>query len=378
MVPRGQTHAPRTPTPLELFFDLCFVVAVAALAERLHHALAESHFDAIVAFFMVFFAIWWAWMNFTWFASAYDCDDVPYRVATLVQIAGVLVLAAGVPRAFDSKDFSLIIGGYAIMRLGLVAQWLRAARSDPAGGPTGRRYAAGVAACMLGWSLLLIVAAPWKVAVFVVMAAAELAVPLWAERHYHTPWNAHHVAERYGLFTLIVLGETVLTSTLAIRTALDARGASTGLLTIAACGLAIVFAMWWIYFGHSAADVLRSNREAFPWGYGHYFVFASAAAVGSGIGVAVDENRHIGHVSEAAAVASIAVPVAVYTVGVWFVHVRPHHPAGRVSLGFGIAAALVLLAIALPMIIALLLISLVLAGLVAVIVRFGQEQPQAA
>src|SRR5688572_24301986 len=108
MVPRRQTHGPRSATPLELFFDLCFVVAVAALAERLHHALAESHFDAIVAYVMVFFAIWWAWMNFTWFASAYDCDDGPYRLATFVQIAGVLVLAAGVPRAFDSKDFGLI------------------------------------------------------------------------------------------------------------------------------------------------------------------------------------------------------------------------------------------------------------------------------
>ncbi len=76
---------------------------------------------------MVFFAIWWAWMNFTWFASAYDVDDVPYRLLALVQMGGVLVLAAGVPSAFEHQDFFGITLGYFIMRIGLVAQWVRAA-----------------------------------------------------------------------------------------------------------------------------------------------------------------------------------------------------------------------------------------------------------
>ncbi len=71
-------------------------------ADQLHHAIAEDHVaDGVVGYLLVFFAIWWAWMNVTWFASAYDTDDVAYRLLTFVQIAGVLVLAAGVPRAFD-------------------------------------------------------------------------------------------------------------------------------------------------------------------------------------------------------------------------------------------------------------------------------------
>ena len=81
---------------------------------------------------MVFFAIWWAWMNFTWFASAYDTDDVPYRLTVLVQIAGSLVMAAGIPRVFDDGDSARsIVIGYVIMRLAMVTQWLRAAASDP-------------------------------------------------------------------------------------------------------------------------------------------------------------------------------------------------------------------------------------------------------
>ena len=58
----------------------------------------------VVGFLMAFFGVWWAWMNFTWFASAHDADDVPYRLLTLVQITGVLVYAAAVPRTVEDHD----------------------------------------------------------------------------------------------------------------------------------------------------------------------------------------------------------------------------------------------------------------------------------
>jgi low temperature requirement protein LtrA len=115
-------HEPhRVSTPLELLFDLCFVVAIAQVAGRLHHGIAGDHLLLVLrGYLMVFFAIWWAWMNFTWYASAYDNDDVVYRLTTLVVMAGALVLAAGVPRAFDEGDFKIPTIGYAIMRVGLV------------------------------------------------------------------------------------------------------------------------------------------------------------------------------------------------------------------------------------------------------------------
>ena len=75
-------------------------------------------------------------MNFTWFASAYDTDDVQYRLLTFVQIAGVLIVAAGVPAAFNEQDFTTMVAGYIVMRIALVAQWLRAAREDPPRGPS--------------------------------------------------------------------------------------------------------------------------------------------------------------------------------------------------------------------------------------------------
>jgi low temperature requirement protein LtrA len=129
---RDPHEAHRASTPLELLFDLCFVVAVAQAAGALHHDLAAGAIGhGILNYMIVFFAIWWPWVNFTWFASAYGTDDVAYRLVTFVQIAGVLVVAAGVPSAFEALDFRIMVTGYVIMRIALVAQWLRAAREDP-------------------------------------------------------------------------------------------------------------------------------------------------------------------------------------------------------------------------------------------------------
>src|SRR6266704_4711124 len=172
MLSRGSSEEHRASTPLELFFDLCFVVAVAQAAAQLHHALASGQVaHGLVGYAAVFFAIWWAWMNFTWFASAYDTDDVLYRVATLVQIAGVLVLAAGVPRAFDD-DFVIVSIGYLLMRVALSAQWLRAARDDRPRRSCALRSAAGISACQVGWVARLALPDPWGTVGFAVLGGA--------------------------------------------------------------------------------------------------------------------------------------------------------------------------------------------------------------
>lgn len=321
---RRRDEAHRAATPLELFFDLCFVVGIAQAGRQLVHALAEGHIaHGIAGYLMVFFAIWWAWMNFTWFASAYDNDDPPYRVITLVQIAGVLILAAGVPRGFEHSDFTVVWLGYLVMRLAMVSQWLRAAHgSRGAERRTALRYALGVALCQVGWLGLLFLpegARPW---VFLVMAALELSVPAFAERARPTTWHPHHIAERYGLFTIIVLGETIAAATVAVQSALDEREELGTLLPLAAGGLLLVFAAFWIYFAVRIDLHLRSNTEGFLWGYGHYVVFGSAAAIGAGLEVAVEESVGKAHLSTFGAAACVTVPAALYLVTVWLIHSR--------------------------------------------------------
>ncbi|MFR9795898.1 low temperature requirement protein A [Streptomyces sp. MS06] len=321
---RGRDEAHRAASPLELFFDLCFVVAVAQAGVGLVHAVADAQAgEGILNYAMQFFAIWWAWMNFSWFASAYDNDDVLYRVVTLVQVAGVLVLAAGVSLAFDSRDFTVVWLGYVIMRLAMASQWLRAARSAKgAERTTALRYAGGILLCQVGWLGLVVLPEPARPWVFLVMAVAELCVPVYAERKHPTSWHPRHIAERYGLFTIIVLGETIAAATVAVKTAVDEHDALGDLLPIAAGGLLIVFSAWWIYFAVPVHGHLRSNRQAFLWGYGHYFILSSAAAIGAGLEVAVEQAVGTSHLSALSASAAVTLPTALYLIAVWTMHSR--------------------------------------------------------
>ncbi|MET9349076.1 low temperature requirement protein A [Streptomyces termitum] len=322
---RSREESHRASTPLELFFDLCFVVAVAQAGASLVHAIAEGHAGTgVLNYAMVFFAVWWAWMNFSWFASAYDNDDVLYRVITFVQIAGVLVLAAGVSRAFEEHDFLVVYLGYVVMRLALASQWLRAAHhaGSAAERTLCRRYAGGVLVVQVGWLALLFVpegARPW---VFLVMALAEMAVPLYAEKDTPSAWHPHHIAERYGLFTIIVLGESVAAATVAVKSGIAEHDALNELLPVAAGGLLIVFSAWWIYFVVPAHDRLTDSRQGFLWGYGHYVILMSAAAIGAGLEVTVEEAVGKAHISTLAASASVTIPTAVFLLSVWLLHAR--------------------------------------------------------
>ncbi|MET8169272.1 low temperature requirement protein A [Streptomyces sp. NPDC005329] len=339
---KGETH--RVASPLELFFDLCFVVAIAQAGIQLVHAVAESHAgEGILNYAMVFFAIWWAWMNFTWFASAYDNDDVLYRIVTLVQIAGVLVLAAGISRAFEDHEFVAVWLGYAIMRFALSLQWLRVAWSAEGAERTmALRYVAGVLICQVGWLGLLILPEGGRAWLFLVMAPLEMCVPIYAEKDHPTSWHPHHIAERYGLFTIIVLGETIAAATVAVKSGIDENDALGELLPIAVGGLLIVFAAWWIYFVVPIHGHLRSNRQAFQWGYGHYVVFASAAAIGAGLEVAVEQAVGEAHISTLTASAAVTLPTALYLLTVWVLHARHFKVGTAQQLVLPVAALLVL------------------------------------
>jgi low temperature requirement protein LtrA len=326
MSPRATDEPHRVSSPLELLFDLTFVVAVASITAQLAHGFAEGHV-LLGPFLQVFFAIWWAWMNFTWFASSYDTDDVPYRLLTLVQMAGVLVLAAGVPAAVNDTDYRAVTLGYLIMRVGLVAQWLRMALEHPASRGIGLRYASGIAIVQVGWVGRLLLAEAgllpqaWLVPVFVGLAALELAVPSWAERKHSTSWHPHHIAERYGLFAIILLGESVLAASTGVEASLRAGGLSGSLVTVAISGLVLLFTLWWLYFLEPAGEGLEQHRElSYLWGYGHYGIFAALAALGAGLEVAVERSGGQLDVPAVVVGYAVAIPASVFLVLLSAVH----------------------------------------------------------
>ncbi len=325
MPPRDPHEHHRAATTLELLFDLVFVIAIASAAAGLHHAIAENHaLDGIIRFTLAFFAIWWAWMNYTWFASAYDNDDTVFRVLTMVIMAGALVMAASIGQLFVSLDATTTIIGYIIMRIAMIALWLRAARHDPAHRETALRYAKGIAVVQVFWLSLLVVD-PGNAAVFYLMfvigGLCELAVPVFAERKSSTTWHRHHIIERYGLLNIIVLGESLLAATMALQQAtgdhLDGN-----LIRIALSALVIMFMLWWLYFTDDEHLGSQDLRLSLTWGYGHAVIFAAGAAVGAGFAVLVDVVTHHAEISHVTGELAVAIPLALYLAGLWFVRDR--------------------------------------------------------
>jgi low temperature requirement protein LtrA len=344
MIPRSRDEPHRTATPLELFFDLVFVVAVAQASSALHHGIAEGHAaEALVSYSLVFFGIWWAWMNFTWFASAYDTDDIPYRLLVFVQMTGALIVASGVEPVFRDRDLTIPVLGYVIMRVAGGIQWMRAAKSDPVHRPAALRYRMGISLVQFAWVILLFIPRSLQLPGFILLALVEVLIPVWAERAAPTPWHPHHIQERYGLFTILVLGESILSTSVAIQSAADAGAMNAGLVTVIAGALLIVYAMWWLYFYQRVPQIMTSFRTAFSWGYGHFFIFAATAAVGAGLAVVIDQVTHHAEISAAGAGMAVALPSAIYVFCLWVLQAQPLAKNAFDTLVHPVTAVLILL-----------------------------------
>lgn len=367
MVPRDPAQPHRAASTLELFFDLVFVVAVSIASAQLHHALSHGDFvHGITSYAMIFFAVWWAWMNFTWFATSFDTDDWLYRVTTIVQMGGVLVLAAGIPAAFEHGDFRVPVIGYIVMRVAMIAQWLRASRGAGELRSAARRYAIGIAVVQVLWIIFLIVpSGPPQIVAFVICALLEISVPVFAEYRRQTPWHPHHITERYGLFTLIVLGESLLASANAIIDASHELESFVPLISISALTLAVTASLWWIYFWAPHHRAITTFASSLRYGYTHYIVFAAAAAFSAGIEVQLDVLTGVSHLSNVQASFTVTIPIAIFLLGIWWVAIRAN--ADRVvNTVVPLGAVVVLLDAALPIPVAIS--ALVLIAIVVVLV----------
>lgn len=367
MAPRDPREPGRSASTLELFFDLVFVVAVSIASVQLHHALSAGHvLDGLVTYGLVFFGIWWAWMNFTWFATSFDTDDWLYRVLTIVQMAGVLVLAAGVEPVFTEADHTLSVLGYVVMRLAMVVQWLRASRSDASVRHVARVHAGGIAVLQVLWlAQLALPEVPGRVAL-VALLVAEVAVPVVAQRRGTTPWHPHHIAERYGLFTLILLGESLLASANAIIEAIHDTAALGSLVSIAVLVVVVTAALWWIYFWPPHHRSVTDPGGTLRYGYVHYFVLAAAGALSAGIEVEIDVLTGHSRLDELAASFTVTVPIAVFLAGTWWIAIRDHADP-VVNAVVPLAAVLVLSDPVIPVPVTLTAVILVLVVVVLVL-----------
>ena len=313
----------RVATPLELLFDLTFATCFSFAASQFATELARGRYVAAsLGFGFATFAICWAWINFSWFSSAYDTDDWLFRVATMVQMIGVLVLAIGLRPMFASiergqrLDNSVMVLGYVIMRVALVSQWLRAAKQDPLRRRACLTYAITISIAQVGWVVMIVAQLP-AVGAFVlgaILVLIEFTGPVLAERKDGgTPWHAHHIVERHSLFAIIALGEGVVGTVAPLSAVVEQQGWSLDAALVGIAGTGLTFGMWWIYYMVPSAKVLARHRDrAFVWGYVQMLIVTAIVATGAGLHVAayfIDHETVIGPVGT---VFSVAIPVAAY------------------------------------------------------------------
>ncbi|MEU6061369.1 low temperature requirement protein A [Streptomyces sp. NPDC047097] len=358
-----ETH--RAATPLELLFDLTFVVAVGTAAHHFAELLAEGHLaPAVLAFLLAMFAISIAWIGFSWFASAFGTDDWLYRTLTMVQMIGVVVFALGIPALFHSAEeggrlnLRVMVLGYIVMRVAMVLQWWRVYRQSPEFREVSKADILWTLVAQVCWTVVAFAHLPFLAVVVavVVIGTLELLLPLLAQGGAGgTPWHPHHVAERYGLFAIIVLGESVVGTAASSG---DLLGGADGTrwtgdaVAVVVAGVGLTFGMWWVYFATPFGDILAHRRgRGYLFGYGHIPVFIGIAGVGAGLHVAGLYMEHHAHLGGTAVVLSLALPAGLYLLMVYLLHTLLFSAADRfhlllISLTLVVLAAAVLLSAA--------------------------------
>jgi low temperature requirement protein LtrA len=272
----------RRATWLELFFDLVFVAAVGQLANSLSGDPTPAHF---FEFLGVFVPVWWAWMGFTFYANRFDTDDVLYRVLLLAAMFGVAVLATTLPSVFNgaTEGFPL---AYVAVRVVLLVLYARAARHVPEARALAGWFLGAFSVAVLLWLASLAFDAPWAYVLWGIALAIELVAPIPAWRLLRdAPVDRRHLPERFGLLTLIVLGESVLAVVLGVsKVSWDMRSAAA-----AATGFLVAASIWWIYFDFLDEGALTSRGllGGLTYTYMNYFVVVGLAALGVGVKLAV-------------------------------------------------------------------------------------------
>ena len=285
----------RKVTWLELFFDLAFVAAVAQVGSPLA---ADYSVAGLLRYAFLFLLIWWAWSGHTTFATRFDSDDVVQRFFTLVQIFVVAVMAVNAKDALDSRSSAGFAAAYAVMRFLLVAQYVRA-RGIPESRRLTTGFAAGFGLAAVCWLVSAVVPAPARFWLWAIALVIDMGTPLvTAHLTVHLPPDPAHLPERYGLFTIILLGESLV----AVMKGMESQeGWSVSAALSAFLGMTIAFLIWWWYFdgAEGAAErTIRTRRQArafVVWSYAHLPLYLGIAVAGVGVEhiVKIAPNGHL-------------------------------------------------------------------------------------
>jgi len=281
-----ETEAERKVTWTELFYDLVFVVAVAGLGARL---LEDPTIRGAAVFTGLFWALWWAWAGFTFYADRYDTDDLGQRILAVAQMATIALMAASI----SGEETQSLIGfalAYVGARVILIVMYLRARRHVPETRQLVGGYVQGMSIAVAIWLISVFVPEPFRYYLWAVGLLIDMYTPYRLRRiQAKVPLDVAHLPERFGLFTILVLGESMA----AIVAGLGHEGWIVEPAVTAVLAVVVAAGLWWVYFDNLDGTVVRrraGQKTAWKptvWIYGHLPLAIGLMATAIGLESAV-------------------------------------------------------------------------------------------
>jgi low temperature requirement protein LtrA len=276
---------------LELFFDLVFVVAITELS---HQLVADHSAGGFLRFAALFFPVFVAWQGYMAYATRFDTDDLGFRAAYFAAMLAIATMAVLIDDVAGGEHTAAFAVAYAVLRSIMLALYARAWRAVPEARPLIRFYGGGYGVGVALWLVSLAFDTPWRYVVWVVAQVLELSLPPLSTRlHRRIPTSPYHLPERWALFTLIVLGESVVA--VAVETSDSDWHFSSA--AIAVVGFAAVATVWWLYFDRQGSVALRgSTMSVVIYSYAHIPLLMGLAAMSAGLRMLIEraDADHLG------------------------------------------------------------------------------------
>jgi low temperature requirement protein LtrA len=275
----GERHA----SWLELFFDLVFVVAITELS---HYLVTDHSAGGFLRFAALFIPVYVAWQGYTAYASRFDTDDLALRLAYFGAMLAILAMAVLIEDVAHGNHSGAFAIAYVALRSIMLALYARAWRAVPEARALIRFYGSGYSVGAALWLVSLAFDTPWRYVIWAIAQLLELSLPpLSTQLHRRIPVSASHLPERWALFTLIVIGESVVAVAIAVS------GANWHFSSVAAAvlGFVAVAAVWWLYFDRQASVALRGATMSFVvYSYAHIPLLMGLAAMSAGVRLLIE------------------------------------------------------------------------------------------
>ncbi len=267
---------------LELLFDLIFVAAISQIALNLS---GSYNFITFLESIPLFFAIWWGWAGHTFYMDRFGTDDIFSRIITMLQMVVVASLAVNVRYALTTTGAGFAIS-YALLRFILVLEYLWVGRKLPEAKPLTNRYSIGFSIAASIWLISAFIPDPYRFVFWGIALFIDFLTPFTAgEIHINFPPHPTHLPERFGLFTIIVIGEAIVSLVVAV----EAIGADFLTEFVGLLGLIIAFALWWGYFEEAGGAEERVQERGDQiakyqlWLYSHFPLMLGIVGTAAGI-----------------------------------------------------------------------------------------------